>query len=101
MEDEKWSSIWLTRDVCYYRGKIVVRGVIVTSSSTTKTVVTLRNGDNATSPIIATLRVSGDDSEQFDFFKPIYCDNGIYADIDANTTGVMVTFKTFKDVGVE
>lgn len=97
MNDELWSSVWLTRDVCQYRGQIEVAGVIITASEGTKTVVTLRNGDNSTSPIIVTLRVAADGSTPFSFFSPIYCYNGIFADVDDNTTGVMVVYRPIKE----
>lgn len=96
-DKELYAYAWLSKDTCFMRGPLALSGVIITSSTTTKTVVTLRNGNSSTAPIIVTLRISGDDSEQFNFFEPLRITDGLYCDIDNATTGVMVVYKVLRE----
>lgn len=92
----KWAHIWLTHDVCLYKYPCLIASVIITASVGTKSVVTLRDGTSKSSPVIATFRTPADNTKSFNFAKGIYFDDGVFIDVDGNTTGVMVTWRPVK-----
>lgn len=96
MENDRWSMIWLTLDHAFLRGPIEVACIIITSSDQTEAEVSLRRGTNSADSIMGTFKISGEDSEAFPFVKPVYFDNGLFVDVDANTTGVIIIYRFVK-----
>ncbi len=99
MLNNNWSSYWLTADINLIEQKVEVCGVIITASTSTKTVVSLYDGVNADGRLLGTFRVAADDSEAFIFPYPIPCNRGIFLDVDANLTGVMIFYRPLKPQG--
>jgi len=93
---DNWSSYWVTADINLIEQSVEVAGVIITASTSTKAVVSLYDGVNSSGRLLGTFRVTADDSETFNFPQPIPCTRGLYIDIDANTTGVMVFYRPIK-----
>jgi hypothetical protein len=100
-KQEKWSFIWLDHDNCFSVDPVIVAGITITASEDTKSVVNLRNGTSVTSPIICSFRVPFDETRPFNFLKPVFFDSGLYVDIDANTTGVMITYQILKKIKIK
>ena len=97
MLSENWSSYWITADINLIEQSVEVAGVIITASTSTKCVVSLYDGVNSSGRLLGTYRVTADDTEAFLFPQPIPCTRGLYIDIDANTTGVMVFYRPIKE----
>lgn len=66
---------------------IVTVNVIGDGGSST---VYVYNGRNASSPIVAALRVPSNESRFFPFGTGILCQNGLFIDVDSNTNSVTV-----------
>jgi len=97
MLSDNWSSYWLTADVNLIEQSVEVAGVIITASTSTNCVVSIYDGINSSGRLLGTFRVSGDDTQVFIFPKEIPCTRGLFIDIDANTTGVMVFYRPIKE----
>ena len=99
MENTYYANFWVTGDICLIEQKVEVAGVIITSSTSTKCVVSLYDGVNSNGKLLGTFRVAADTSIPFNFPQIILCNSGLYIDIDANTTGVMVFYRPIKPEG--
>lgn len=97
MKTDNWSSYWLDADINLIEQSVEVQGVIITASTSTKCVVSLYDGVNSNGRLLGTFRVAADGSQVFLFPQPIPCTRGLFIDIDASTTGVMVFYKPFKE----
>ncbi len=98
MLKDNWSSYWVTADIDLIEQSVEVAGIIITSSTSTKTVVSLYDGVNSSGRLLGTFRVAADESKVFNFPQPIPCTRGLFIDIDANTTGVMVFYRPIKQI---
>ncbi len=96
---DNWSSYWVTADIDLIEQSVEVAGVIITASTSTKCVVSLYDGVNSSGRLLGTYRVPADTNVVFNFPQPIPCTRGLYVDIDANTTGVMVFYRPLKPQG--
>ena len=94
--ENNWSSYWVTADIDLIEQSVEVAGVIITASTSTKTVVSLYDGVNSSGRLLGTFRVATDGTLPFAFPQPIPCTRGLFIDIDANTTGVMVFYRPIK-----
>lgn len=97
MNTNEWATFWATADICIIERKVEVWGVMITSSTSTNCIVSLYDGVNSNGKLLGTFRVSGDDSEVFNFPQPFTVDHGLYIDMDANTTGVQIFYRPLSD----
>lgn len=92
MESKEYSWKWVTADELLSRVECELVWCILTSSGNNAS-ITLHNGESATGETIATLEALANRSEPFMPPIPIYCTRGLYVNIDANTTGVLVIWR--------
>ncbi len=97
MENDNFSSYYLTADVDLIEQSVEIAGVIITASEGTKTVVSIYDGVNSSGRLLGTFRVAADSSQVFNFPQIIPCVRGFYVDVDANITGVMVFYRPIKN----
>jgi hypothetical protein len=72
---------------------------LTVTASTTKTVVYLRNGPNDGSPIEWNCAVVADGSDHFSFDPSMLFTHGLYADVDANVSSVVIAYRSAKESG--
>ena len=96
MENDCYSSYWVTAGLCIIEQQAELAGVIITSSAATKTVVSLYDGVNSNGKLLGTYRVAADSTISVIFYENIILNYGLYVDVDANITGVQVFYKPIK-----
>lgn len=74
---------------------------LTVTASTTKTVVSLRNGPNSGAAIKWDCAVVADASDHFRFDPPMLFTRGLYVDVDSNVSSVVIAFRSAKESGKE
>ena len=92
MESKEYSWAWVTADRLLSHGPCELVYIMLTSAAAAAT-STIYDGENTSGEIIAVLEATTNISQQLHFPKPIYCEHGLYLDIDTNATGCLVQWR--------
>ena len=92
MESKKYSWKWLTADELLSHGPCELVFAMLTSASAAAT-ATLYNGENTTGQVIVVLEATTNISQQIHVPQGIYCERGLYVDVDSNATGILVQWR--------
>ncbi|MBU1213564.1 MAG: hypothetical protein KJ587_20205 [Alphaproteobacteria bacterium] len=97
MNEKEWASIWVTQDMCVWEGKIEIALIMVTAAAASCS-VTLRKGRDSSASIFAVVKAAADNSKNVPIPRETFLENGLYVDIDTNTTGVLVVFRAISEI---
>uniref|UniRef100_A0A6H1ZNN1 Uncharacterized protein n=1 Tax=viral metagenome TaxID=1070528 RepID=A0A6H1ZNN1_9ZZZZ len=97
MNEKVWGSVWITQDVCIWEGKIEIALILVTAGAADST-VTFYKGRDSSASILAVVETLTARSTVVSFPKEFLLENGLYIDIDANTTGVLVIYRPISEI---
>ncbi|KKN25077.1 hypothetical protein LCGC14_0888600 [marine sediment metagenome] len=81
------ASVVLSTNPCW------LFSLVVMSQQTTAKVLTVRNGDNTSAPIILKVYASLYDNPVIVFNQPIYFNKGLYLEFGTNIAAVTVQYK--------
>ena len=97
METEDIKSTYVTIDQLLEDGPAYLWFMDISAGVGGATIVTIYNSRSAVGEIALKKSVLTSDSKEFNPVAPLYCEKGIYIDVDANILGVLVqTAKVIK-----
>lgn len=89
-ESIEYSSKWVTADEQLSTGACELIFALLTSDAQGNGMVTFYDGESTSERLLCVLEGLQTVSQPLPLPKPIYCRRGLYVDIGANVTGVLV-----------
>lgn len=94
MANEKpWGYIWTTQNMCVWKGALEVLTITISATQATPQEVTIRDGRDNASDIVARLFGTKYHNGHHVFPEPLHLENGLFVEFVGGPTGVLVVWR--------